>query len=167
MLEYWIVGFGSVLSLLPFLLSYIDLLSDCVGDGLNLNLIRLSEGFDLALIRLAEGFNLMSMRLLLFLYCPPRVWLDPASALPLPLQATSPKSVSTLTCELVDVLPSWTIDSVQCVLLAIVRTFVATTRSFKYEVISVLSAAMHLVRFPLLQLYVASILSPWAFVPDD
>jgi hypothetical protein len=80
-LEYWIVGFGSVLSLLPFLLSYIDLLSDCVGDGLNLNLIRLGEGSDLALIRLAEGCNLMSMRLLLFLYCPPCVWLDLASVL--------------------------------------------------------------------------------------
>lgn len=39
-------------------------------------------------------------------------------------------------------LPSWTIDSVQCVLLAVARTFVATTRSFKYEVISDLSDAV-------------------------
>lgn len=69
---------------------HIDLLSDCVGDRLNLNLIRLGEGFDLALICLAEGCNLMSMRLLLFLYCPPCVWLDLASVLPLPSEATSP-----------------------------------------------------------------------------
>lgn len=47
MLDCWTVGFGSVPSLLPFLLSVYRSVEWMFGDGLNLNTMRLGDGLSL------------------------------------------------------------------------------------------------------------------------